>query len=417
MFKRCSRSCRLLCIAVGVLACLAAVSKQVFVWRQLDLARQALGDSRPDEAVSILQRTVEWATNNAEVHYRLAVAERRNGNLSQSARSLRRAAALGWSKSDIDRQSMLAIVQSGRLESVEPEIKALMTSGVSDEIAEEVYEALAMGYLSTYRLSEAWKCLTSWSQWQPKAIFPKLWRADICRRIKNLKFEEQEYRELLAISPNHIFARIRLAKVLTDTGRIDEAITEYQLCLAQTKTRPDILIGLADCSRRNANWNAAIVFLRNAEELSLSKTDRAAVLHLRSQMESELGHIDNAVKMLEEASALAPQEAAYLYSLAQLYARKGNDDDSRKCDERSRWLQSQNVRVEDILQKLLNAPDDADLRYELGTIMIELGMKQEGVGWLHAALRINPSHLDAQKAISAIEPEIRRDQPVDSNSN
>ncbi len=248
----------------SVLVCLAIVGPRVYLWRQIAGARQTLATGRPDVAIPILQRTAAFAPDNAEVHYLLAVAERRSGHLDRVSSPLRRAANLGWSKDDIERQSLLAIAQSGGVNATDARLKTIMVRGVSDEAAEEIYEALAIGYLNTYRLKEAWECLSSWSRWQPQAIFPKIWRADICHRINNRPGEESEHRAILAIEPKHCETRRRLADVLKDSNRVEEARQEYERCLQTCAATPELLIGLAECHRRLAQARSAVPLLQQA---------------------------------------------------------------------------------------------------------------------------------------------------------
>ena len=385
---------------------LAVVGPRVYLWRQMTVARQTLATGRPDAAIPILERTAAFAPDNAEVHYLLAVAERRSGHLDRVSSPLRRAANLGWSKDDIERQSLLAIAQSGGVNATDARLKTIMVRGVSDEAAEEIYEALAIGYLNTYRLKEAWECLSSWSRWQPQAIFPKIWRADICHRINNRPGEESEHRAILAIEPKHCETRRRLADVLKDSNRVEEARQEYERCLQTCAATPELLIGLAECHRRLAQARSAVPLLKQALGLKLSAVQRAAVLSELGQIDADEGRSHDAIAKLEEATRLAPYQAPILYSLSQAYARSGNEVRSRELLEQSERVRSQSLRVDEITLQLLKTPNDADLRFEAGKIMMDLGMKEEGAGWLRTAIQIQPTHRLALEALAAYEAEV-----------
>ena len=56
---------------------------------------------------------------------------------------------------------------------------------------------------------------------------------------------------------------------------------------------------------------------------------------------------------------------------------------------------------DEITQQLLKTPNDANLRYEAGKIMMDLGMKEEGANWLRTALKIQPWHQQAKEALAA----------------
>lgn len=390
--------CSTLAVVLGVFA-----EPRISLWLRIYSGRQALAIGKSAFAVKELLHAAQLAPNNSETQYLLAVAQRRSGNLNRVAASLQRAEQLGWPKSEIERQSLLIIAQSGDCSAVEARLKSIMIQGVSDGAAEEIYEALAIGYLKSYRLKEAWECLSFWSEWQPKAIFPMIWRADICRRVNNRPGEEREYRAILDIDANHREARGRLAEVLKGSNRVDEAKSEYERCLKTGDRAPELLIGLAECFRRLAATESAIPILRQALAMKLSASERAAVLSELGQIAADEGHPEEAIAKLEEAASLTPYEAPVLYSLSQAYAQSGNAKRSRELLEQSEEIRAKSNRVEEITGQLLKAPNDADLRYEAGKIMMDLGMKDEGANWLRTAIQIDPNHQLARDLLSAYQ--------------
>ncbi len=392
---------RRLAIVALLLVAVAITSPQIWFWRQLSTARHALSTAQPTVAIPLLNRAVSYAPNSAKAHYLLAVAERRSGHLDRVASPLQRALQLGWAKDDIERQSLLTIAQDGNMDAIDARLKVIMTRGVGDDAAEEIYEALAIGYLKTYRLKDAWQCLSAWSEWQPRAVFPKFWRADICRRTDNRSGEEAEYRAILEIDPKHSESRRRLADLLKESHRVDEAKLEYERCLAAGQATPDVLIGLAACHRRLAQGKAAVPILNRALTLSPTVAERAAILSELGQIDADEGRSREAIDILEEAARLAPAQASIHYSLSQAYAQSGDQARSSELVEQSKRIRAQQDRVEEITRQLLKTPNDADLRYEAGKIMMDLGMQDEGADWLRTALRIQPGHQLAREALAA----------------
>jgi tetratricopeptide (TPR) repeat protein len=407
MWKSCLSRYRWFVVLASVLVCLAIVGTRVSMWRQIAAARQSLSSGHPEVALPVLRRSAASAPDNAEVHYLLAVAERRSGHLDRVSSPLQRAEKLGWTKEDIERQALLVVTQNGNVDATDAPLKKIMIRGVSDEAAEEIYEALAIGYLKTYRLKEAWECLDSWSGWQPQAIFPKFWRADICHRINNRPGEEREYRAILAIDPMHVESRRRLADLLKDTSRVEEARQEYDRCLQGGQVTPGVLIGLAECHRRLAQAESAVPLLKQALDQELTADQHASVLFELGQIAADEGRFHEAMTSLEEAMQLAPYQASILYALSQACARTGDEARSRQLAERSERIRSQSLRVEEITHQLLKTPRNADLRYEAGKIMMDLGMKKDGAGWLQTAIQIQPDHQLAREALDAYAIENR----------
>jgi tetratricopeptide (TPR) repeat protein len=378
---------------------------RIWLFWQLSTARRGLSNGNPEAAIERLQRTVAAAPNAAEAQYRLAVAQRRAGHLGRVQVPLEIAKKLGWNKDDIERQMLLTTAQNGDVDAVDAKLKSIMARGASDEAAQEVYEALAIGFLKTYRLREAWDCLNYWGDWQPKAIFPKFWRADICRRIVNPAAEEREYRDILAIDPQYVNARSRLAEVLKDSNRLDEAAREYELSLKQAPNRPEIIIGYAECQRRLGHVAKAISLLQSAMELNLSNVERAAALTQLGVIEADAGDWNPAIKHQEQAVELAPFEAPTLFALSQAYASSGQEQKSRDTLERSKRVRSQRDRIDEIARILIDQPGSADLRYEAGKILMDLGMQEDGVAWLQTAIKMQPNHSSARDAIDVYERE------------
>lgn len=384
---------------VGAIAVVAGPRGWI-AW-QVSAARQELASGRPQAAAERMQRLVQFFPASSAAQYRLAVAQRRAGHLDQVGPSLKTAQKLGWEKQDIERQTLLLIAQSGEIDAVETRLKSIMARGASDEAAEEIYEALAIGYLKTYRLKDAWECLNFWSEWQPKAIFPRVWRADICRRIDNPTAEEEEYREILAIDPRRLETRCRLAEVLKDSNRIEEAAKEFEACLKQDSQRPEVLIGLAECRRRMGTDADVLGLLEQALALNLNSAQRCAALTQWGQIDADAGRWTDAVRRLEEAARLAPYEPSTLFSLSQAYSSAGEQQKSLDVLERSKHVRDQKNRIEEIVRSLVDQPGSADLRYEAGKIMMDLGMKDDGAAWLRTALVMQPDHKAAREALEA----------------
>jgi len=394
-------------VFVGLVLAVIAwfVLPEIWLSWQLSAARRELSRAKAEAAIERLQCAMTVSPRSAEVNYRLAVAQRRAGHLDSVEVPLAAAKKLGWPPDDIERQVLLATAQSGDVDAVDARLKSIMARGASDEAAEEIYEALAIGFLKTYRLKEAWDCLNYWGEWQPKAIFPKFWRADICRRIMNPTAEEQEYREILAIDPDHVSSRYRLAEVLKDSNRIEEAAREYQSSLKRDSRLPEAMIGLAECQRRLGQITLAIPLLSQALELKLNPAQRSAVLTQLGQIKADAGEWPQAIEQLEQAVELAPSEAATLFALSQAYSSSGQEQKGLEALERSRKVRSQRDRIEEIARILVDQPGSAELRYEAGKILMDLGMKDDGAAWLKTALKMQPNHEAARAAIDDYERE------------
>lgn len=187
-------------------------------------------------------------------------------------------------------------------------------------------------------------------------------------------------------------ARCRLAEVLKDSNRIEEAAREYELTLKRDSRLPEVLIGLAECQRRLGQIPIAIPLLKQALDLDLTHSQRSAALTQLGQIKADAGEWSQAIEHLELAVELAPFEATTLFALSQAYSSSGQEKKSLETLERSREVRTQRDRIEEIARTLVDQPGNAELRYEAGRILMDIGMKDDGLAWLKTALKLQPSH-------------------------
>jgi tetratricopeptide (TPR) repeat protein len=386
----------------------AICGPSVFTWWLIRSGRLAIAAGHPRSGIEPLTRAIAAAPNSAEAHYRLAVAFRRSGELEKVDLPLRKAQQLGWPREDVERQSLLSIAQSGDVQSVDSRIKAIIARGASDEAAEEIYEALAIGYLKTYRLKDAWECLTFWNEWQPRAIFPRFWRAEICRRQNQPELEERGHREILEIDPEYVAARCRLAEMCKESNRVEEAISHYERCLKGPEVPPEAVYGLAECRHRTGDNVGAETLLTRALQMKLNSVQRAAVLSQLGQIAAEADRTEEAVRYFEEAVQLAPRDITTLFALSQACTRLGDPVKSRTWFERSQAVQELIRRMDLVTSQIAKTPADPALRYEAGSVALELGLENDAVAWFQSALQVRPTFKPALDALAAVTATIRR---------
>ena len=147
------------------------------------------------------------------------------------------------------------------------------------------------------------------------------------------------------------------------------------------------------------NVNKAIPLLQHVMTLNLSTVERATALSHQGQIEADAGRWADAIGNLEKAVQLDPAEASIWFALSQAYLSSGELQKSQEALERSKQVRSQRERVEEIARILVDRPGNADLRYEAGKILMNMGMKEDGAAWLQTALQMQPTHPQAREAL------------------
>ncbi|MCR4412903.1 MAG: tetratricopeptide repeat protein, partial [Thermoguttaceae bacterium] len=394
-------------VALGAVAALAAFGwPWARVTRLLTASRQVLRAGDPATALDLLQTAQRIQPRRPEVQYLLAVASRRAGRLDRFESHLGQAEALGWTLEEIARQRALAAAQSGDVAAVQQPLTEAIEQGAPDDVAEEIYEAFAKGHLAAYRLREAWICLDAWLQWKPQAPQARLMRAYLYEQMNNWRAAADDYQAALEQLPDSGEARVKLARALLTQNLVEEARSHYRARLEVAPDDPDALVGLVRCESKLGQAQAVRQAVEAALAADLSPYARGIVLGEWGRLLLADGKTDEALAVLEQAAVLAPGETQVHAALATALARAGQPERSKRHQQRARQIREEYDRITEIGRKLVERPDDADLRYQTGEILMRQGLRDEGVRWLRSALVCDPHHRKTHAALAQYYAEI-----------
>jgi tetratricopeptide (TPR) repeat protein len=279
-------------------------------------------------------------------------------------------------------------------------------SQVSNEAAEEIYEAFAKGGLAMYQLHDAWMCIDLWLQWRPEALQARLLRAAVYEQLGDYSEACNDYRTVLEMCPSHREARVRLAKALMIRQEYDEARQEFETQLAASPDDAEALSGLAQCARRAGELDAARDYVDRLLSLALTAQQRGMALGELGRILLDQGQAEEAVESLRLALALVPGDANIHHALGTALARLGRAEDAAVHYARMQQLRTQFGRLTTITRQLAEDPGNADLRSEAGAIMMDAGLKKEGADWLATALRCDPNHQRSHELLAEYFAEI-----------
>ena len=365
-------------------------------------ARQSLREGAADDALEILRRAELLQPERAELLYLLGRAHRQAGQFELARRYLDRAAHRGWSPEDLRHQQRLAQVQMGQMDQAETYLQELLRGGASDELALEFFQAQAQGLLRSYRLNEALVCLNHWIQWRPQDVQPRLWRGEIWERILRWTDATAEYQTILELDPQNHHARRRLAHSLLELHEFTLASEYFQQSLQAEPHNLEAAIGAAKCERWLSRLDEAI---RRLDQVR--RRDDELTVEQKAEVYSELGQIAlereeyaEAVRLLKEAVDREPSRAAAHHALGRAYARTGNSELAQSHTEVARRIYAQYGRLSEVTQALIRKPDDADLRWQAGRILLELGLSREGAAWMATALLVDPNHHPTHQSLA-----------------
>lgn len=379
-------------------------------WWALDYARfhiglvsahQLLRESRPRAAAERLEAALRRSPNCAEAEYLIAVAYRRAEILPEVEPHLRRAEELGWDLKAIKRQRFLATFQAGDYRRAGPYLKRALAEGGTDDDAEETYEAMIRGYFAAMLFQEANFIVDYWCRWQPHNPRPYLLRAQGAMLIGDFPREVAVYREILRFDPTHYETRQRLGEALLVTHDFDEALKLFD---ALARERPDDatnLLGLADCLHRHGRLNEAETTIMAARRLALIDRQQAFLAALQGRMAMSTRAFKEAAIFFAEAVEREPANPENVYALSQCQRRCGRAADADQSLARYHELRDIDDRLDDVRADLVRRPDDANLRYQVGALLLEKdGHDLGGLNWLLSAIMRDPAHREAHRALA-----------------
>jgi tetratricopeptide (TPR) repeat protein len=347
---------------------------------------------------------------SAETHYLLGRAQRRTGEIEQAFESLTQAEADGWDAEEIELQRHLAMIQRGHIDQKNAKFDRLLLQNSSDDIAYEIYEAMARGYMFSYRFHDALHCLNFWTDWCQKAVDPRLWRATLWEQTEQWDQAISEYREVMRLDPTNLTSRLSLARILlTQMNQPDEAYSVLQDCLTLDADNVLTQIGLASCERHLARPQDSERRLRALLKQSLSTTERNSVNQELGQVLMDRREVSEAIPLLNSVVEADPLNSAAHYSLGTAYSWQGADDLAATHLEQSRELTEQFARLTKITAELVNHPENADLRWEAGQILMDRGLHTEGAAWMATALIYQPDHQKTHASLARYYETVRPD--------
>lgn len=392
-------------LLAAVLAGLGAGA--VPLWRTLGVevrlmkVRSLLRKAQPREAIPLLEWTAQRVPDRAEVHYLLAVANRRAGRLDRVMEPLEQASRLGWSPKDLHRQYLLLLFQGGNFADSETHLRdMLLRQNLPNDVAEEIYEALVKGYLSEMRAEEAVVCLDHWIRWRPANIEARLLRAELLGMTQEYDQELAEYRAVLGIDPDHVEARMRLARLLMRSSQVREARDHFKRCYELEPENGQVLLGLAECEMRLGNLEAANQYLTFAERLNLPNDVATIVYSMRGQILVRQQKYEEALKPLKQALKVSPNNSDALYAMGQCLIRLGRKQEAQGYLERSRQTTLDAGRMQDLLVEVLTDPTNPELRFRIAKQLQAVGMEDEAKTMLLTVLRYNRRHEGAHQMLA-----------------
>jgi serine/threonine-protein kinase len=130
-----------------------------------------------------------------------------------------------------------------------------------------------------------------------------------------------DLKEVVARNPQDVETLLKLAKLEMDAGQSKSCLMHYGMAQQQRPNDPAIQAAVGRANLQLANYDAAVRALRTARRL---KNDDFDICLDLGRAESEAGFLIDAVKTLEEASRMKPDNPWAYHHLSRIHERRGN---------------------------------------------------------------------------------------------
>jgi predicted Zn-dependent protease len=374
-----------------------ALAGNWYVWHQWEEAQAALAEDRPGEARSRLAVCLLVWERDPEVQLLAARAARLTGDVRAAEAHLNRYRKLqGGATQEVQLEFLLLRVQTGEVEEVAPALYDCVEKGHAQ--APLILETLASAYMHRHRYRPAHYCLERWIALRPGAAKPHQWMGWVMERWNHPRLAAEAYRRALALDPDLIPVRLRLAEMLLEDNRAPEAVPHLERLYRQAPDKPEVQARLGMC-RFHQNKMAEARRLMEAALPHLPK-DPALLIHLgKLDLQQERGA--EAERRLRQALEVEPSDTEALINLASALQLQGRTDEAKATLKKHDWYKERLDRANELLKDKADSPTAKAADYaEIGTLLLEIGKERLGVYWLEQALERDPGHQPAHKVLA-----------------
>ena len=366
----------------------------VVQWR---LALADLRNSKPREAKARLLWCEKIWPRSSEVQRMLARASRMAREPGDAEKRLQAAQKLeGGATERLQLEYLLLRVTTGDTDEPAVALGTYLANGDPESAA--ILETLAAAYIRDLRYGPAYSTLNRWIELEPEKATPLFWRGWVLERLNQAKSAMDDYRKALEKDPDLFNARIRVAEMLLEDKKPDEALPHLEYLQAKNTENPQVLARLGQCRYLEGKPEEARPLLEKAK---ISMPDDGPLLLHLAKLDVEGGQAEPAIELLNRLLKRDPgdTEARFLLVNALRLAGKRTEAEAelKEYERQNQMLKEAN----DLLQTEARTPStDADSVARIGKMLLELGQEPQALYWLDKALERDARCQLAHKALA-----------------
>lgn len=368
------------------------------------VAGKALEREAFEESGKHLAICLRLSPDSARACFRAAQTARRSDQPEFAEEQLAACEDLGWPEEAVELERRMATFQRGDCDGLTEELlRRCVVSDLADRFL--ALEALARGYMRTYRLSAALACLDECLQDHPESSGARMRRGWVYERLNRPADAEADYAALAAARPDVDAAKLNLARVLREQGKTAEAARCFEELHEHAPTSAAIDLGLAQSYRGLGRIDDA---WRLLSELESREPNDPALLLEKGKLCLAEGRDQEARDWLEQAVARSPQEYEPCYQLYLCLSRLGEKELAEQAERRFKEIEADLKRMGTLTESLQEKPGDIEARLQIAEIFLRRGEESEGANWLEGVVQLDPNHVEARKKLAELYERLGR---------
>jgi tetratricopeptide (TPR) repeat protein len=380
-----------------LLASVVKVSAEVSLWlaqTAID-SRQHVNAGRWLAVARVVVPIPLIGADRGEFYFLSARLNRRLEKFDRVSDELRKARWHGWDEAAVEREQWIALAQTGRFDRVASHIADLLTGAGSD--GPEICKAYVAWLLSRFKLASAHRVIDVWQQDFPESGEPYFQRGRIFSVTQNWIAAVEQYSESLKRDPGRTDVRLMRAKAQIQLVRYSAAVADLEGVLRIEPEQIEARIAQAQCL---SNLGQAEEACRLLEVVADEHPESSEALSLLGRIEQKQGNQKAALAALEKAVLLRPIDSDARYALGRTLRAFGRDAESKAhfdfVAESTRAL----LKLGQLTEKLVEKPDDVELRFEVGKLTWQWRSRDVGEQWLRSVLDYDEEHVGTHRVLA-----------------
>jgi tetratricopeptide (TPR) repeat protein len=375
-----------------------AIYRQLTAMTEQQRAIDEIARNDDRAALTRLKAILLKSPDNAEAAFWAARAARHLNDFDSAEHYLGIAERRGWVENAILLERNLLRARRGDFAATE----AFLLNAVYLDHPDtgEIVPVLARIYLDNFNVPMADRMSEIWILKAPTSAKPYLLRSEMATRLRDNKKCLENAEKAFAVEPENPDVRIALGKALGDQGNVDAAIVHLNWLRERQIRDLEAYIYFVRILEMRDRIDEGAELLRSILRDYPNEPLYWQVLAMMGRFEMAYDRYPSAYDYLKKAYQFAPFEREVNSELGKCLQKLGRTDEAKDFIAKALEIEEGLRRMEDLSRQISLQPNDPELRYEAGTILLKNGQHLGALQWFNTALQQDPYHRKTHLALA-----------------